>query len=144
MPRRPIQDAYDGDPALNDVAAVRFEVGDTVEGDYLLSEEEINYALHLEGTILKAAARCAEHLAARHAREAGERTASVTIDHSVKYKHFSMLARKLRARSMRPPVMSRTLSGEAASQKGRFSVGMHDNIRSGFASASGRSSEFTE
>ena len=56
---------------------MRYEVGDTDEKMQLIQDEEIYYALSKEGTVLKAAARCAEALAAKFAREATVRTASL-------------------------------------------------------------------
>ena len=136
--RRRIQGAYTGDPAVDNIAAVRFEVGDVVEGDYLLSDPEIQYALDREGSILKAAARCAESLAARFAREAGERTAQVTLDQSVKYRHYSMLARKLRNRSQRPIHFG---SRSGVSAKPQFRIGIHNNREGGDGTAAGSDTE---
>jgi hypothetical protein len=60
---------YSGDPTASNRDAVRFEVGDTLDRDKLVSDEEIAYALAKETTVLRAAARVCDHLAARFSRE---------------------------------------------------------------------------
>jgi hypothetical protein len=93
--------SYSGDPATSDRDAVRYEVGDTNEKIHLVQDEEINYALIKEGTILKAAARIAEGLAARYARESTTRSSVYTSFQGDVQKHYEELSKKLRARSIR-------------------------------------------
>jgi hypothetical protein len=92
---------YSGDPSTSNKDAVRFEIGDTNEKTQLVQDEEINYALKREGTILKAAARVAEGLAARFAREDQVRTSTFTAMRSELANHFRDLSRTLRARGIR-------------------------------------------
>lgn len=104
--------SYSGDPTASDIDAVRFEIGDTNEKTQLIQNEEIAYSIKKEGTVLKGAARCAEALAARFARDATTRTSVYSSQQGEIQKHFEMLAKKLRARAItrgnfRFPAMSR-------------------------------------
>lgn len=93
---------YSGNPDTSTLDAVRFEVGDTTEKTQLLQDEEILYALKKEGTVLKAAARCAEVLGAKFAREETVRSATFSSNKGMVSEHYKDLAKKLRARSIRP------------------------------------------
>lgn len=93
--------SYSGDPAASDKDAVRFEIGDTNEKTQLIQDEEIYYSLQKEGTVLKAAARCAESLAARFAREENVRTSTFASLRSMLQQHYEDLAKKLRVRGQR-------------------------------------------
>ena len=102
------------------------ELGDIGPDDWLVSRSDdcilSNKRRH---NVLKAAARCAEQLAARYARETQERQANITLDHSWKQQHFERLAKKLRARSGRLPLTSGRIRGDR--RPPRFWLGMHDN-----------------
>lgn len=125
---------FDSDFTL-DRDKVRFEVGDTGPDNYLVSDQMIEYCVSVEGTLLRAAARIAEHLAARFARETQERQANLTLDHGWKQQHFEILAKKLRARSGSVPITSNQIRGIGG--EGRFKLGMHDNDRGSIASSVG-------
>ena len=116
---------YTGRPGANDRDAVRFELGDTVAGTHLVPDEEIAYALQQDASVLKAAARCAESLAARFARETSERSGNVTKDHGDKQLHYQRLARKLRARSA-PTFIDNADKAERSPSESQFRIGMHD------------------
>ena len=124
---------YTSDPAGSNLDAVRFELGDTIAGTHLMADEEINYALQQDASVLKAAARCAESLAARFARETSERSANVTKDHGDKQMHFQRLARKLRARSVPTFIDNHSVADRQAAATdtldlpSKFRVGMHNN-----------------
>lgn len=91
---------YGGDPDNNDVDAVRFEVGDTAIERPLVRDNEIKYALQKEGSVLRAAARIADHLAARFAREGTIRVSSVTNEKIDVSKEYRELAKALRQRAI--------------------------------------------
>lgn len=79
---------------------VRREIGDTVSSDPLLEDEEIEYALTAEGSsVLRAAARCCEFLAARFARETDASLGEYSESRSQKARMFAERARELRARA---------------------------------------------
>ena len=92
---------YAGDPAANNRDSVRFELGDVNIKRPLVSDEEIAHAITQEGSNLKAAARCAEHLAAKFAREDIVRTSTFGTEKSEISKQFRMIASRLRRRSAR-------------------------------------------
>lgn len=124
---------YSGNPASNEQDAVRFELGDTIEGGHLVPDEAIKYALEQDASVLKAAARCADSLAARFARETSERSGNVTKEHGDKQLHFQRLARKLRARSKPTFVDNSDVADRLANRadtgtvQSKFRIGMHDN-----------------
>lgn len=93
--------SYSGDPSTSSTDAVRFEIGDTNEKTQLVQDEEINYALSKEGTVLKAAARVCEGLAARFAREESVRMSTFTSMRSQLSTHYHERAQTLRARGIR-------------------------------------------
>ena len=118
---------YGGNPSANRKDAVRFELGDTKASDFLVTDEEIEYALSVESTVLRAAARVAYSLSARFARETTERNANVTIDHAAKQRHFLRLARNLKRREQRSFISLAGIDSSGKETKPRFSLGMHDN-----------------
>lgn len=104
---------YSGDPSASDQDAVRFEIGDTIENQHLLEDEDILYALSKEGTVLKAAARCAEALAARFASREDFRGATINTSKATISSKFMAMAKRLRARGIRSgsflmPALSQT------------------------------------
>lgn len=120
---------YTGDPTSNR-DRMRFELGDTKEAAHIVSDEDIAMAVAQEPTdVLRAAALCAESLAARFARETSEHNAQVTFDHGAKQRHFEQLARKLRARA---GVVSGIIGGRGdlgsseVSSGSKFRLGMFD------------------
>ena len=127
------------DPSSRDQDAVRAEVGDTIEAQHLVEDEEIKYAIKKEGTVLKAAARVCEMLAARFAKAEGFRGATVqTIKTTISGKYIQM-ANRLRARGIRagsfvaPSVYQdeKDLSTEDTDiVQPAFSRGMHNNATS--------------
>lgn len=127
--------SYSGNPNDSDKDGVRFELGDTLRDGHLVSDEEIAYALEKEADILQAAARMAEHLAARFARETTERNANVTKDHGDKQLHFQRLARRLRRRIRSTFIDNSNKvdrfanAADTGVTQPKFRLGMHDNIR---------------
>lgn len=132
-----IEVTYLRDPSVDDIAKVRFEIGDTEQGSYQLDDKEIAYALDREGNnIYLAAARCADHLAARYARKGEIRTGGMTINKISPHRYYLELAVKLRRRATNSSsfVMLGTDTARISSLKTdtsitqpKFTVGMHDN-----------------
>ena len=127
---------YSGNPGANPSDAVRWEIGDTNEKTQFIQDEEILWALNVEGTPIKAAARLAEGLAARFAREEHVRTATFSNMRSNLMQHYLDLAKRLRARGTRRGsfvVPSLTLSGKAYNDadpdlnRTRSYLGIHKN-----------------
>jgi hypothetical protein len=82
------------------IGQVRFEIGDINPAKALLTDAEITYAYSKEGTVLKAAARLAESLAARFASEDNTRVVTTQWGHANISKRFMELAKRLRQRAV--------------------------------------------
>ncbi len=89
---------YSGDPAGSDLDAVRFEIGDTIDLDPLLQDNEILHALNLESTVLRAAVRCCEALARKFARQADSKLGPLDVKASQRALAYERLAQQLRSR----------------------------------------------
>ncbi len=92
--------SYLGTPLTRDIDAVREEVGDTLERDHLVEDEQIQYALTREGTVLNAAARVCEQLAARFASRDMFRSSNVSASKITVTAKYLMLAKILRGKSV--------------------------------------------
>ena len=89
--------SYEGTPLTKINDEVRFLLGDTVEQKEQVSDEEIAYALDKESNRAHhAAARLADGLSGKYARESSIRTGSITTGKGSLAKHFSDLAMRLR------------------------------------------------
>lgn len=92
--------SYSGKPSEeNPKDQVRFLVQDTIQDDQLLSDEEINFLLTLEGGPLKAAVKAAETIGGQFARKCDESVGQVKLSLSQKSKQFFELAAKLKRHS---------------------------------------------
>lgn len=93
--------SYSGDPNSSDVDAVRFMVGDTIEADQQLQNEEIGWLLVDEGAdVRRAAARGADTLWARYARQVDRRVGDMQLLASTKASHYKELSLRLWAIAM--------------------------------------------
>lgn len=107
---------YNNNPLNDSSDAVRLEVGDTVDKTHLVEDESIAYALDKEdNNVLRAAARIADTLAARFARQETIRTGNVTTDKSSIAKRFTELANRLRMRIGPTAFITNTLDKAAHS-----------------------------
>ena len=79
---------YTGNPESSTKDEVRFLVGDTDKDDGLVQDEEINYALNVEGSSLRAAVRVARAIAAHFARAVEKQVGDLKIKASEKYKNY--------------------------------------------------------
>ena len=127
---------YSGDPLNSDLDAIRFEIGDTLDKQHLVEDAEILYALDKEGTVLKAAARICEGLAARFASREDFRGATIQTSKATVSSKFMQMAKRLRARGIRAgsflmPALSQTTKDTHTSDvdipQPAFKKGIHDN-----------------
>jgi hypothetical protein len=81
-----------------DTGKVRFELGDTLLAEAKMTDTEIEYALSIEGSVIRAAARCAESLAARYAGKDSSRVVQAQWSQANLFKKYSELAIRLRKR----------------------------------------------
>ncbi len=89
---------YTGDPSSSPKDEVRFLVGDTDDGDKLLRDEEITYALAKTGGVITASIRCCEMIMAKFSRLADESVGPLRIDYSQKSKGYRAMISQLRER----------------------------------------------
>lgn len=90
--------SYSGNPAHNDVDAVRFLVGDTDALDPVLQDGEIQYLLNEYGAPLNAAIQACETIVARFSRLVDEKVGQVDVKFSQKAKQYTDMAALLRQR----------------------------------------------
>lgn len=79
---------YTGDPRSSEKDEVRFLVGDTDFDDGQVQDEEVLYALQVEGSTLRAAVRVARAIAAHYARAVEKQVGDLKIKASEKYKNY--------------------------------------------------------
>lgn len=79
---------------------VRFEIGDTDSTLPLIQDEEISYAITLEGDVLRASARCCEVLSRQFARLADRKLGPLSITYKSQSDFFYKLAIQLRNNSI--------------------------------------------
>lgn len=92
--------SYSGDPGSRDEDAVRFEIGDTDETDQQMGDEEITYALSVEGNVLGASARCCEVLARKYARQADYTIGPLSLNASQRGEAYKLMAIELRKKAV--------------------------------------------
>ena len=90
---------YGGNPAASVIDAIRLEIGDTIEDEQLLQDEELEYFYEEEGSVLGAAARACEAIAAKFAREADLKVGDLSLSASQKAEHYREKAKVLRERA---------------------------------------------
>ncbi|HPT61615.1 MAG TPA: hypothetical protein PLN81_08480 [Bacillota bacterium] len=102
---------------------VRFQIGDTIQTDQLLQDEEINFVLLQKGNDeLRAAVECCEVIATKFARQADSTMGKTSVRASQRSKAYTDRAKQLRKRisSFAAPVAGGIESDPI------FSVGMMD------------------
>ena len=105
---------YENAPLTVPNDEVRFLLGDTVEEKYLVEDQEIEYALDKDNdNAHRAAARLADSLSAKFAREAIVRTGSITTSYGSIAKQFAQLANRLR-QAVAPTVFVSNLDDKGA------------------------------
>ena len=128
--------SYTGNPLTSTIDAVRLEIGDTLANQHEVEDEEILYAYSKEGTVVKAAARIAEMLAARYAKREDFRAGGIQSVKTTMSAKFATMARRLRARGVRAGSFIAPSTSVAAKQETEtdtdspphaFKRGLHDN-----------------
>lgn len=134
--------SYDG-PDVSAKDTVRFLLQDTVSSDWLLSDEEISYALNrwmpVHGTYEFVAAVLADNLAARYAREASYSADGVSINLAQVAQQFRDLSANLREQHRDSLVGAGPDVGGVSPYEGlphdvkpfAFGTGMHDDKAAG-------------
>jgi len=128
---------YSGDPAASDRDRVRFEIGDTDCSAPILRDAEIDALLGTEGSPVLAASEAARKIAAKYAIKVDCSIGSTRKSHSQLFRHFTELARALRAKGARSAVLP-YVGGLSEDEKSAdkletdlvqpaFEVGVHDN-----------------
>ena len=92
--------SYQAQPLTREIDAVRVEIGDTLEREHLVEDEEIEYALSKEGSVLRAAARICEQLAARFAPKDSIRVSTVAASKLTVTSKYLTLAGILRRKAV--------------------------------------------
>lgn len=133
---------YDA-PGVSDKDTVRFLLGDTDEGEWLLSDEEIAYAVErwgqVRGTLEWVAATLADNIAARYAREIAHSADGVSVNLAQAAQQFRDLAISLRAQHHDSFVGGSPDVGGVSPYEGlepdtkpfAFGTGMHDDKAAG-------------
>jgi hypothetical protein len=93
---------YGGDPSANTKDEVRFLLGDTVQADPQVSDEEIAYLLGKWPDPYTAAAQGAAALSATYSRLIDRTVGTLSISYSQKSQQFAQLAKDLRAQARSP------------------------------------------
>lgn len=134
---------YNGDPAENELATVRFLSGDTIEDEYFLEDEEINYLVAQwedKGTLYYVAAIAAENIATKLTREIDLSSDGETAAIGQLRDRFMELAVNLRGQHQDALVGGSSLyaggmdayeSPDATVAPLSFGTGMHDNPEAG-------------
>ena len=91
---------YTAQPATRYLDAIRLEIGDTQSNQHEIEDEEIEYAYAREGTVVQAAARCCEMLAAKYAKKDGFRGGTIQTEKTTVSGKYRTMARYLRARGV--------------------------------------------
>lgn len=86
-------------PVVSTTDEVRLLVGDTESLDPLMQDEEIAYIISSESSVLYAAARCCEVIAALFGRRVTTTVGSLRIMAEKKYEHYLELGQTLRRRA---------------------------------------------
>lgn len=95
---------YSGDPNASSIDAVRYIIGDTDETDQLLSDEEIQYSIDVNGMTRHAASEACRAIAAKFARLMNRSIGGLSADFGVKYEHYIQLADNILSKEEMVPV----------------------------------------
>lgn len=118
------------DPSDSDKDHVRFLIGDTVEKDAMLTDEEINFVVSQNASVYMAGSAAAEACAAKLAREVSNSLEGASIQLSDQYNHYRELSRMLRMEAQRKGdsgvVMTGNISSTGTERDPTFELGMHD------------------
>lgn len=88
--------SYSGNPSYSDLNHVRFLITDTDTEEKLLQDEEISFALSVEGKVSGAAALCCEVLSRNFAKKADKSIGPIRIVNSNRAVQFDKMAKAMR------------------------------------------------
>lgn len=125
------------DPSLaSPVDQVRLLIGDTLNSDQLLQDEEIQFFLDADANVNRVAAQCCKILAARFAREVDKQVGDLKIWASQKQKQYLALQEEQSAKAAMlsgTPMAGGVYTSEKTTMEERgdvvqpfFRRGMHD------------------
>ncbi len=130
--------SYTNAPNTSNRDAVRFLVGDNDFDNKKVTDEEITFALAEEGGIHLASSLIAKGLAARFATLVDRSIGDLRISYSQRQKHFTDLAKELKARGDASGGRvyaggisvsdKKTVKSDTDRVKPAFAKGMHDNL----------------
>lgn len=83
--------SYSGNPENSDLDKVRFSIGDTIAGDPLLQDEEINAMISGSNNLLAASAACCDAIANLFARKCDRKLGPQYLFASQQYEHYTEL-----------------------------------------------------
>lgn len=86
---------YSGDPSSSPRDAVRFQIGDTVPGDQIFTDAEIEHLVAQEGSINEASIAAARAAAAKYARVITSAVGDERKDLATRLEQFTKLAKQL-------------------------------------------------
>lgn len=87
---------YTGDPSASTVEEIRYKIGDTgADGDWFLSDEEINYTYSKNPGVLSASMACVNAILAKVARYREEVTGDVVVKWQHVYANYTKLKGEL-------------------------------------------------
>lgn len=89
--------SYSGDPSSSPRDAARFTIGDTVAGEPIFTDAEIDYAVTREGSINEASIALAKAAVAKYARLVSTSDDKQRREFNQKLEHFQALVKELAA-----------------------------------------------
>jgi hypothetical protein len=126
---------YTGNPLTSTIDEVRAELGDTMNNQHEMEDEEILYAYTKEGSAVRAAARCCEMLAARYAKREGFRGGTIQTEKTTISGKYKQMAKLLRARGISAGSFIVPSTSIAAKQDNELNTDApKPSIKRGFAS----------
>jgi hypothetical protein len=84
------------DPSNSDSDAIRFYCGDTEEGEYYASDEEIAFALDERGTVLLAALSIAEYIYRKLAKRTDKKNGQYSVSASQKFEQYGKVVESIK------------------------------------------------
>lgn len=81
--------------STSEIFQIRFMIGDTIENDPLLQDEEINQLLTEKGDVRLAAVECCDRISINFARQADYTLGPYSIKASQRSKRYEELSKKL-------------------------------------------------
>lgn len=122
---------YSGNPSKSKKDAIRYIVGDTVEDEGFVQDEEIEYALDMTSNIYSAAAMVADNLSRFFATQAEQIKVGPLVElYSHRSERYAKVASKLEAKASKSSTISFVCGGVTTpdAMPASFAIGMHDFV----------------